>query len=203
MTIEITEYESPLGRVTLACRDQRLCAMTFSDRWAFADRALTRRFGAEARHTANSESLCQRLDAYFAGALHALDGIAVDPGGTAFQSAVWTELRCVAPGRTTSYSELARRIGAPSAVRAVGAANGANPIWLVIPCHRTIGADGSLVGYGGGLERKRWLLAHEGALTGSLPIGATSGGGKNTFRVEAGVSPAAPPAAARRRVARV
>jgi len=81
---------------------------------------------------------------------------------TAFQKKVWTALRRIPSGITISYSELARRIGEPAAVRAVGAANGANPVAVIVPCHRVIGANGSLTGYGGGLERKQWLLAHEG-----------------------------------------
>jgi methylated-DNA-[protein]-cysteine S-methyltransferase len=103
-----------------------------------------------------------RLGDYFAGDLDALADIPVNPGGTPFQRSVWSALRRVAPGQTVAYRDLARAIGAPAAVRAVGAANGANPIAIVIPCHRAIGADGSLTGYAGGLERKRWLLAHEG-----------------------------------------
>jgi methylated-DNA-[protein]-cysteine S-methyltransferase len=91
----------------------------------------------------------------------ALDAIEVDTGGTPFQQRVWQELRRIPAGSTRSYSEVARAIGRPSAVRAVAAANGANPVSIVIPCHRVIGADGSLTGYGGGLHRKRWLLAHE------------------------------------------
>src|SRR4029450_8150365 len=97
------------------------------------------------------------------GASGRFAGLEIDPGGTPFQQAVWTALRRVPPGETTTYAALARAIGAPTAVRAVGAANGANPIWLIIPCHRAIGSDGRLVGYAGGLERKRWLLAHESA----------------------------------------
>ena len=85
----------------------------------------------------------------------------MDTGGTPFQRKVWSALRDIGVGRTASYSEVAKAVGSPSAVRAVGAANGANPIPIVIPCHRVIGADGSLCGYGGGLERKRWLLRHE------------------------------------------
>lgn len=105
------------------------------------------------------------LGTYFSGGnLAALDGLEVELNGTPFQRRVWSALRRVRAGRTVSYSDLARAIGAPAAVRAVGAANGANPIALVVPCHRVIGADGSLTGYGGGLERKRWLLRHEGAL---------------------------------------
>ena len=85
------------------------------------------------------------------------------PRGTAFQLAVWAALRAIPAGSTLSYGALAARLGRPAAVRAVGAANGANPIALFVPCHRVIAADGTLWGYGGGLERKRWLLAHEGA----------------------------------------
>ena len=84
-------------------------------------------------------------------------------GGTPFQRAVWTGLTTIPPGETLSYGGLAARLGCPTAVRAVGTANGANPISVVVPCHRVIGADGSLTGYGGGIERKRWLLRHEGA----------------------------------------
>ena len=102
------------------------------------------------------------LSRYFAGDLTSLDQVDVELHGTPFQERVWTALRTVAAGMTTSYAELAGRVGAPSAVRAVGAANGANPVAIVLPCHRIIGSNGSLTGYGGGLERKRWLLNHEG-----------------------------------------
>jgi methylated-DNA-[protein]-cysteine S-methyltransferase len=164
MMLEIAEYQSPLGAVTAALCNDHLCAFGFTDRWARTERALQRRFGAAPAGNARSARVARCLDAYFAGDLHAFDDLAIDPGGTAFQQRVWTALRRVPPGQTTTYAELARAIGAPTAVRAVGAANGANPIWLVIPCHRAIGSDGRLVGYAGGLERKRWLLAHEGAL---------------------------------------
>jgi methylated-DNA-[protein]-cysteine S-methyltransferase len=108
------------------------------------------------------------MRAYLAGRLDALDGLPVDAGGTPFQALVWAALRTIPPGQTWSYKALAERIGRPAAVRAVGLANGANPVGIVVPCHRVIGAGGSLTGYGGGLPRKRWLLEHEGAL---LPIG--------------------------------
>jgi methylated-DNA-[protein]-cysteine S-methyltransferase len=98
---------------------------------------------------------------YFAGDLGRLDAIPCRAGGTPFQREVWTALRTIPAGTTLSYAALAARIGRPRAVRAVGLANGANPIGVVVPCHRVIGADGTLTGYGGGLERKRWLLAHE------------------------------------------
>ncbi|MFC3070650.1 methylated-DNA--[protein]-cysteine S-methyltransferase [Phenylobacterium soli] len=105
----------------------------------------------------------QALLAYFAGDASALDGVAWVASGTPFQLKVWETLCTIPRGETLSYAQLAERIGRPTAVRAVGLANGANPISLVVPCHRVIGADGSLTGYGGGLPRKRWLLAHEGA----------------------------------------
>jgi methylated-DNA-[protein]-cysteine S-methyltransferase len=98
--------------------------------------------------------------AWFAGERQDFD-LALHPRGTPFQLAVWQALRTIGYARTASYAELARRIGRPRAVRAVGAANGANPLSIVVPCHRVIGSNGSLTGYGGGLEAKQWLLAHE------------------------------------------
>ncbi|ODT59383.1 methylated-DNA--[protein]-cysteine S-methyltransferase [Phenylobacterium sp.] len=105
----------------------------------------------------------EAVDAYFAGDLTALAAISWRTGGTDFQRSVWTALCAIPVGETVTYKQLAERIGRPSAVRAVGLANGANPVGVVVPCHRVIGSDGSLTGYGGGLERKRWLLTHEGA----------------------------------------
>jgi methylated-DNA-[protein]-cysteine S-methyltransferase len=101
------------------------------------------------------------LEGYFAGALDALGGLQTATGGTDFQRAVWAALRTIPVGCTMSYGALAARIGRPKATRAVGLANGANPIAVIVPCHRVIGADKSLTGFGGGLERKSWLLAHE------------------------------------------
>jgi methylated-DNA-[protein]-cysteine S-methyltransferase len=101
---------------------------------------------------------------FFEGECAAIDQLEVASIGTPFQKTVWRALRGIGSGSTLSYSALARRIGSPNAVRAVGLANGANPIGIVVPCHRVIGASGALTGYGGGLHRKRWLLAHERAL---------------------------------------
>jgi O-6-methylguanine DNA methyltransferase len=98
---------------------------------------------------------------YFAGDLGAIDKISVETAGTSFQRSVWKELRNIPTGSAISYGQLAEQIARPRAVRAVGLANGSNPIGIVVPCHRVIGADGSLTGYGGGLERKKWLLDHE------------------------------------------
>ncbi|MCU1293476.1 MAG: methylated-DNA--[protein]-cysteine S-methyltransferase, partial [Bryobacterales bacterium] len=110
------------------------------------------------------------LEAYFDGNLTAIDQVEVAANGTAFQQQVWKELRRIPAGSTISYGELAHRIGNPEACRAVGLANGANPIGIIVPCHRVIGSSGKLTGYGGGIERKRWLLAHEG-VTSRLLVG--------------------------------
>lgn len=119
----------------------------------------------------------EQLAAYFAGALTTFD-LPLAPGGTAFQQRVWAALRAIPYGETVSYRDIAQRIESPAAVRAVGAANGRNPIALIVPCHRVIGADGSLTGFGGGIDRKRWLLDHEarnvassGAALGGSPPG--------------------------------
>jgi methylated-DNA-[protein]-cysteine S-methyltransferase len=104
----------------------------------------------------------QVLGSYFAGDLRAIDALVVRTGGTPFQREVWAALRTIPAGQTLSYGALAVRLDRPNAVRAVGMANGANPVSIVVPCHRVIGTDGSLTGYGGGLPRKRWLLEHEG-----------------------------------------
>ncbi|WP_371744667.1 methylated-DNA--[protein]-cysteine S-methyltransferase [Nordella sp. HKS 07] len=104
------------------------------------------------------------LRAYYAGDIGAVDELATEGGGTPFQERVWAELRRIPVGTTISYGELAVRLGDKKATRAVGLANGRNPISVVVPCHRVIGADGSLTGYGGGVPRKKWLLAHEGVV---------------------------------------
>lgn len=103
------------------------------------------------------------FEAYFGGRLDALSGLPLAPEGTAFQRRVWDELCRIPVGATITYSQLAERIGKPGATRAVGTANGRNPLGVVIPCHRVVAADGRLGGYTGGLPRKRWLLAHERA----------------------------------------
>jgi methylated-DNA-[protein]-cysteine S-methyltransferase len=108
-----------------------------------------------------------QLAAYFAGE-RATFALPLAARGTPFQARVWAALCGIAPGETISYAELARRVGHPTAVRAVGGANARNPLAIVVPCHRVIGAGGALTGFAGGVERKRWLLAHEGALAGAL-----------------------------------
>ena len=163
--LRIAKLATPAGRVVLVERGGSLVGLVFEDHWKRFRRDLEKRFGSFTfEETLQTESAAGALQRYFAGDLGALDAIDVDTGGTPFQESVWRALRRIPPGTTWSYARLAREIGRPSATRAVAAANGANPVSIVIPCHRVIGSDGSLTGYGGGLPRKRWLLVHEGAL---------------------------------------
>jgi methylated-DNA-[protein]-cysteine S-methyltransferase len=155
--IAVASVPTPIGELAVASGPDGVVAVEFD---ATREELATRTGGTPVATSPAAEA----LRAYFAGALGALETLAVAPAGTAFQRQVWTALRKIRVGTTVSYLELARRIGRPTAVRAVGAANGENPIAVVVPCHRVIGANGSLVGYGGGIERKRWLLRHEGAL---------------------------------------
>jgi len=159
----IDSVESPIGTIHVVCRGHVLCAVKFAD---FKDRMLSElwtRFGDfRLRAASNPGSTSARIRAYLRGAFDAVNDIVVDGGGTEFQQKVWAELRNIAPGEVLSYAALAERVGAAKAVRAVGFANSLNPINIVVPCHRVIGADGSLRGYSGGLERKYWLLEHEG-----------------------------------------
>jgi methylated-DNA-[protein]-cysteine S-methyltransferase len=148
------EMATPLGVLRLVARGDTLCVLEFT---ASRKPAPGRAF---------PQTLQRRLQAYFEGEIHALEDIEVAPEGTDFERRVWRALRRIPPGRTLSYGELARKLGAPKAARAVGGACGRNPIALVIPCHRVIGADGSITGYGGGVDRKRWLLQHESAQPG-------------------------------------
>ncbi len=119
--------------------------------------------GTEVEPGPDPHGAAEALLAWLAGDLTALDRVPVDPPGTPFQRAVWAELRRIPAGTTLSYGDLAVRMGDPAATRAVARANAQNPVGLFIPCHRVIGTDGRLTGYAGGLHRKRWLLAHEGA----------------------------------------
>ena len=141
--------------------------MDFEDNFERLSNLLTRRMGeVEPQEGGAPEEVVRRLKRYFKGQHTALDGQRLFLAGTQFQEQVWHGLRDVPPGSTTSYGDLATTLGlGVGAARAVGAANGANPISLFVPCHRVVGADGSLTGYAGGLERKRWLLRHEDADT--------------------------------------
>jgi methylated-DNA-[protein]-cysteine S-methyltransferase len=157
-----TSIDSPIGPLLAARDGTALVAIRFhpaepcSD-WLRDDNAFD-----DVRHA---------LDDYFEGSLVRF-ALPLDPRGTEFQKRVWRALLDVPFGETTTYGDLARGLGKPAAVRAIGAANGANPIPIIIPCHRVIGSDGSLVGFGGGLPVKRWLLDHEARTTGSRPFGS-------------------------------
>ena len=159
MTVHYTQIDSPIGPLLLAASDAGVRAIEFhrprhplkrGHDWREGDHALLR-------------AARRQLQEYFAGRRRGFD-LPLAPEGTAFQCKVWLTLADIPYGETISYAELASRIDRPSATRAVGAANGRNPLPIVLPCHRVIGADGSLTGFGGGLPTKRWLLELEGAL---------------------------------------
>ena len=155
-----TIYEGPIGKFTLVSNGQALTHLDFEKTKTPApkyprgsDRVL--------------DKACRELDAYFAGALRQFT-VAVDPQGTEFQRKCWAALQKIPYGKTRSYAQQAVAIGNPKAMRAVGLANGRNPIAVIIPCHRVIGADGSLTGFGGGLPRKKFLLELESGEAGDL-----------------------------------
>ncbi|MCC6171616.1 MAG: methylated-DNA--[protein]-cysteine S-methyltransferase [Gammaproteobacteria bacterium] len=159
MTTHTTFIDSPVGPLFLAASDDGLRAIEFCDNrhpvkrgddWREGDNAVLRKAAGQ-------------LFEYFSGRRRAFD-LPLSPAGTEFQRTVWTMLTKIPYGETISYAQLAARVGKPMAIRAVGAANGRNPLPIVLPCHRVIGADGSLTGFGGGLPIKRFLLELEGAL---------------------------------------
>jgi methylated-DNA-[protein]-cysteine S-methyltransferase len=172
-TLTSRDIDTPAGSVRLTFSGATLVGLVFADRWERFERSLERRFGAFTLGAANgvTDDAAARLGAYLDGDFAALDRISFETGGTPFQRRVWERLRAIPCGQTLSYGALAESIGQPAATRAVAAANGRNPISIVIPCHRVIAKDGTLWGYGGGLDRKRWLLAHEGALGTELELG--------------------------------
>ena len=139
-----------------------MCALGFEHDRGAALAALEKRFGTTPRAAQRPTPGARSLQAYLDGDLDALDSVRVAMHGTPFQQRVWAALRKVRRGRTATYGQIAQVIGQPTATRAVGLANGRNPVAIVVPCHRIIGANGTLTGYGGGLDRKRWLLRHEG-----------------------------------------
>jgi len=167
----IDRTPSPIGELLIvADLEGRLRAIHWAEEESSMHAMLRRQYGEHVlAATRDPGGLTSTLTAYFEGALEVLDGMPIELAGTPFQRSVWVALRSIPCGTTLSYGALAQRIGRPSAVRAVGLANGANPIPVVVPCHRVVGSNGTLTGYGGGLERKRWLLAHEGALR-SQPV---------------------------------
>ena len=168
-TFGLDRLETPIGIALLVTdADGSLCALDWEDYEPRLRQLLRLQHGATVLQNARAPNdIRAALTGYFAGDLVSLNGIKWRVSGTPFQRKVWTALRTIPVGTTTSYGRLAAALGNSRATRAVGAANGRNPISIIIPCHRLIGADGSLTGYGGGMERKQWLLALEGR---ALPV---------------------------------
>jgi len=171
MLLDYDEFNSPIGRILFASDDAAVCALDFAEFESRMQALLARRYGqVEFRRGSDPLDLKRSLRDYFAGDLHAFDSTPVCTGGTAFQEVVWKALRTIPVGETWSYGQLAVRLRRPKAARAVGHANSMNPVAIIVPCHRVIGASSALTGYAGGLERKQWLLRHEGALPAELDL---------------------------------
>ena len=165
--VHLTTVESPVGPLTIAAHAERVCLLHFGPATPAVHKQLARWYPGEAiEPRADPAGAVTALKEYFGGSIGVLDDVPVELNGTPFQRQVWMALRRIRVGATESYAGLARAVGLPAAVRAVGAANGANPVAVIVPCHRVIGSNGSLTGYGGGLDRKRWLLQHEGCAVG-------------------------------------
>ncbi|WP_277967900.1 methylated-DNA--[protein]-cysteine S-methyltransferase [Sphingomonas echinoides] len=164
--LSLSRVDSPIGEILLVTDAQgRLRALDFHDYAPRMHRLLERHYGlVPLQDAAPPTALRAALEAYFAGRFDALDTVDVATGGTVFQRRVWAQLRHIGAGTTTSYGALAKQLASAGAARAVGAANGLNPVAIVVPCHRVIGANAALTGFGGGIDRKRWLLEHENAV---------------------------------------
>jgi methylated-DNA-[protein]-cysteine S-methyltransferase len=156
---------TPIGEMVLIARDGVVLLLEFDDSKDRYMREIKARFGdEELQQSSNPFGFPDIVRDYFEGNLQAIDKLKADGGGTAFEQKVWAELRAIPCGVTKSYGEIARKLGDINLSRAVGTANGRNPIAIVVPCHRVIGSNGTMTGYAGGLHRKQWLLRHEGAL---------------------------------------
>ena len=165
LNLILDRLASPVGEVLLVVdAGGAVRALDFHDYEDRLRRLLRLHYGAVVLTEGRAPAVVrQAVQDYFTGDLSAFDRVRVETGGTVFQRAVWRALRDIPAGETRTYGQLAQAVGSPKAVRAVGLANGANPVGVIVPCHRVIGANGTLTGYAGGLERKRWLLAHETA----------------------------------------
>jgi methylated-DNA-[protein]-cysteine S-methyltransferase len=168
LALLVDRLQTPIGELLIvADRAGNLRTIDWTDHEARMRRLLDRYYG-KGGYTIDAArdpgGLTGAMRAYFKGDIAVIDKLPVETAGTPFQRSVWRALRKIRGGKTISYAALAGRIGKPKAVRAAGLANGQNPISIVVPCHRVIGSDGTLTGYGGGLPRKKWLLEHEGAL---------------------------------------
>lgn len=161
----VETFSSPVGAMLLMTdENETVRALDWEDHSDRINDLLRLQYGSVRLEARDGASRVRRaMEEYFKGDLAAIDELPTITGGTVFQRQVWAALRSIPTGKTSTYGRLAAGIGRPKAVRAVGAANGANPISIIVPCHRVIGANASLTGYGGGIERKQWLLRHEGA----------------------------------------
>lgn len=163
MELFIDKINSPLGIILVVADTENLYALDYADYEHRLIQLLQLRYGHfQLKEAANPAGISSQIQAYLEGNYSSLDQIPVKAGGTAFQQQVWAALRTIPPGTAVTYGELATKLGKPTAYRAVGMANSLNPVAIVVPCHRVIGAKANLTGYAGGLERKRWLLRHEG-----------------------------------------
>ena len=176
MLLHYDEFNSPIGSILFASDGEAVCALDFAGYESRMNTLLARRHNAvEFRRGSDPLRLKRLLDNYFAGDFHAFDGTPVRTGGSAFQTSVWQALRTIPAGETRSYGQLAKSLNFTEGARAVGHSNSLNPIAIIVPCHRVIGASGALTGYAGGLERKQWLLSHEGALSADLLSSVAAG----------------------------
>jgi methylated-DNA-[protein]-cysteine S-methyltransferase len=162
MKLEMDSFQSPIGQVIMVARGNELVFVDFEDNQKRMRRLLEVRFGVYQLEKASLPDFKSELEAYFSGDCDAVNDLNVSTGGTEFQARVWQALREIPTGQTMTYGALAAKLDKPGASRAVGMINSLNPISIVLPCHRVIGANGTLTGYAGGLERKKWLLEHEG-----------------------------------------
>jgi methylated-DNA-[protein]-cysteine S-methyltransferase len=169
--LRLDRLATPIGEALIVTDEAGfLRAFDWADREPSMARLLRLHYGSLVPAAgAAPKNVTRLLRNYFEGEVGCLGAIEWRTAGTPFQRSVWHGLTTIAPGKTLSYGALAEKLGCPKSVRAVGLANGSNPISVVVPCHRVIGADGSLTGYGGGIERKRWLLDHEGAAFRDMP----------------------------------
>ena len=176
--IRYTTMTTPVGKVAVAWRGDAIVSLEMAaaesrQDWESSDlpggpvgrlkEAMAKRFPGEDVRRSDVEGPAKVVGDYFAGDVSSIERVRVDPGGTPFQKAVWKRLRRIPAGKTLTYGEIAAAAGSPGSARAAGGAVGSNPIAIVIPCHRVLGSDRKLTGFGGGLRRKRWLLRHEGA----------------------------------------
>jgi methylated-DNA-[protein]-cysteine S-methyltransferase len=163
LRIQTIMEDHAIGPIHVVAEGGKLLAMEFGDIEHRLMPMLRARIGKEPMLEPVDEldEITSAIHAYFDGDLAAIDAIEVDGGGTDFQQHAWKSLRAIPPGETRTYGQMAAALGRPNAARAIGMANALNPISLVVPCHRLVGSNGALTGYGGGIERKRWLLEHE------------------------------------------